>query len=359
MAFEVLGIDDSRWPDLVSEAAADIFYEPSYCRFLTEGTPHRPIMLLYEDDFGKVFDVTLEKAVSCLPFFADIAGQFSSCPVDLASPDYNSPVVLADSRDARELLLRYRRAVDNYCRESGVVTEFVRFHPLSGSTETCVQILEAHPAAEMLYIDLRSGYEQALRGYRKGHKSTIKKAGREGARVRFCANSDIDSLSKVYQLYTETMQRKDAKSVYLYGFDYFQNMIRYLGDRVLIMQSLAGEEIASANIFLLGRKHMWFKFSGLDQRYRASGVHTFMLDRAIYWACEHEYDYFMLGGGIEPGDSTYASKRGFSHLSACVSHVKKIHNEKMLNRLVDAKKTYDDKLGLPTRTTYFPSYWLS
>ena len=130
-------------------------------------------------------------------------------------------------------------------------------------------------------------------------------------------------------------------------------MIRYLGDRVLIMQSLAGEEIASANIFS-GRKHMWFKFSGLDQRYRASGVHTFMLDRAIYWACEHEYDYFMLGGGIEPGDSTYASKRGFSHLSACVSHIKKIHNEKMLNPARRHKKDIRRQAWIANKDHLFP-----
>ncbi len=355
MAFEILSIDDSRWPELVREASGDIFYEPSYCRFLTEGTPHLPVMLLYEDHLGKVFDVTLVKAIQSLPFFADIADQFPDPPVDLASPDYNSPIVIADPRDSAKLLQCYRRSVDEYCRETGVVTEFVRFHPLSESAH----LLETNPGAELLYIDLRPGYENAFHGYRKGHKSTIKKAAREGAEFRFCNSTDTDALAKVYELYIEAMQRKEAKSVYLHKFEHFQNMARHLGDRLLILESLARGQIASANIFLLGRKHMWFKYSGLDQQLRGSGAHTFMLDRAIHWACEQGFEHFMLGGGIEPGDSTHASKRGFTHRSACIHHMKKIHNEKAMNLLADAKRAYDSRLGLPTRTAYFPSYWLS
>jgi serine/alanine adding enzyme len=358
MSFEILAVDDSRWPELVRQAQADIFYEPSYCRFITAGTANRSIMLVYEDELGRVFDVTVEKPVTSLPFFADVADQFSRTPVDLASPDYNSPIVLAEPRNWGELLKRYRRAVDHYCLETGVVTEFVRFHPLSESTSICAQLLEVHFGAELLYVDLLDGYDKAYQGYRKGHRSTVKKAAREGAGFRLCASSDTDALAAVYQLYTETMQRKGAKSVYLHEFGHFQSMSRYLGDHIVIMEALARDQVASANIFFLGRKQMWFKYSGLDQRYRATGAHTFMMDRAIHWASEHGFDHFMLGGGIEPGDSTHASKRGFSHLSARVHHVKKIHDESALTRLVEAKKAYDSRRGLPTGTAYFPSYWL-
>ena len=359
MAFKVLGVDDSRWAQLVDKGNTDIFYETSYCRLLTEETPHRPTMLVYEDDLGTVFDVTVAKAISCLPFFADIGDRVPHTPVDLASPDYNSPVILAEPSDYDELLRRYRRSVDQYCSDTGVVTEFVRFHPLSASVAACPSNLEIHQGAELVYIDLRAGYEAAFHGYRKGHKSTIKKATREGCGFRFCSNDDGDAVARISQLYIATMLRKDAKSVYLHGADHFQKMISHLGSRVVMMQALAGDEIASANMFLLGRKHVWFKYSGLEQQYRSSGAHTLMLDRAIHWACQQGFDYFMLGGGIKPGDSTHASKRGFSHLSAPIHHMKKIHNKQIFNLLIDAKRAYDSRLGQPTRTEYFPSYWLN
>ena len=358
MAFEVLTVDDSRWPELVRQSKADIFYEPSYSRFLTEGTGHRPLMLLYEDELGKVFDVTMVKAISSLPFFADVAGLSGSSPVDLASPDYNSPIIMAESRDHCELLKRYRCSVDQFCTEIGAVTEFVRFHPFSESVALCASIMNVRTGAELLYIDLRAGYERACEGYRKGHKSTVKKAAREGATVCFPGPSD-NALKEVSRLYLETMQRKDAKSVYLHDDEYFQELLRYLGDRVLVVHSLVGKEIASANIFLLGRKYVWFKYSGLNPQLRSTGAHTYMMDRVIYWACEHGFDYFMLGGGIDPGDSTYAFKRGFSHLSAQVHHMKKVHDEKTFAVLCEAKQKYDSKVGHITRTDYFPSYWLA
>jgi hypothetical protein len=359
MGFEILGIDDGRWSELVRQAAADIFYDPSYSRFITGGTPHRPVMLLYEDDLGTVFDVTLEKAINSLPFFADIADQLPRPPVDLASPDYNSPVVLAEPRDSDELLRRYRRSVDHFCLDIGVVTEFVRFHPFSESLGVCTQFFELQPGAEMLYVDLRDGYEKAFQRYSRGRKSVVKKAGREGAGFRLSTSSDTDGLARVYQLYAETMQRKDAKSVYLYGLEHFQNMARHLADYIVIMQSLVRDQVASANIFILSRERMWLKYSGLDQQYRHTGAHTYMMDRAIHWACEQHCAHFMLGGGVEPGDSTYASKRGFSHLSAPVYHLKKVHDEATMNRLIEAKKAYDSRLGLNTGTAYFPSYWLN
>jgi hypothetical protein len=358
MAFDILTIDDNRWPELIKQSDADIFYEPSYCRFLTEGTQHRPVMFLYQDDLGQVFDVTLIKAISSLPFFATIADSLPHLPVDLASPDYNSPIVLANPGDFDEILRRYRHAIDAYCIETGVVTEFIRFHPLSESAARSAGTMEIHPGSELLYIDLTPGYEVVVQKYRRDHRSTIKRAAQNGASFRFCSSEDMDGLTRIHQLWTETMQRNNAKSVYLYSPEHFRKMACYLGDRLLMMESLVGNNVASIDIFLLGRKHMWFKYSGLDQRFRGSGAHTFMMDRAIHWACDQGFDHFMLGGGAKPGDSIHAYKRGFSHRSASVHHMKKVHDPKALALLLEAKKAYDSRLGLSTETDYFPSYWL-
>ena len=41
---------------------------------------------------------------------------------------------------------------------------------------------------------------------------------------------------------------------------------------------------------------------GLDQRLHDAVAHTFALDRTIHWAWRTGYEYFMLGGGMEPKD---------------------------------------------------------
>jgi hypothetical protein len=359
MPLEVFDLDDARWPQMIQRARADIFYEPCYCRFVTVDTSHQPVMLAYQDDLGEVFDVTLRKNIADLPFYADVAHQFARSPTDLASPEYNSPIVIAEPGAVGELLRRYRRAVDEYCLESGVVTEFVRFHPLSESATAFADLLDLHQAAEMVYVDLRRGYDSAFCGYRENHKRNIKKALKQGAMFRFCPSRDEEATSLLHKLWSEAMLRKDAKSIYHHPLEHFVGFVQALGDRALIVESLVDNDVASVDVFVLGRKHIWHKYSGLDQRFRVTGAHTFAFDRTIHWAWQAGYEYFMLGGGMEQGDSTYQYKYGFSHLAAPVRHFKKVHDQKALNLLLEAKSAYNTRLGLETKQQYFPSYWLA
>lgn len=359
MGLEVLRFDDPRWSSLVHRFQADIFYDRSYCRFLTDGSPHRPVMFFYQDDLGEVMDVTIEKEIASLAFFADVASSFSRPPVDLASPEYNSPIVMVEASAFPELLIRYRKEVDEYCRERGVVTEFVRMHPLSNSVSGLSAIFKLQQGAQMVYVDLREGYPPAFRAYRKGHKSAIKKAIRSGVTVEFCSQDDIATITALHRYYSDTMVEKEAKPVYLYSLDYFIQLASALQDRALLVRSMLNETITSASIFILGMRHVWFKYSGLNPAYRDTGAHTYAIDRTIDWASKNHFEQFMLGGGMQPGDSTYLSKVGFSHSIAPVHHFRKIHDETALATLVQAKNDYDRRQGKETRTDYFPSYWLT
>lgn len=359
MGLEILDIADPRWNRLAQRFQVDIFYDPCYCRFIASGTSHRPVMFYYQDNIGEVIDVTLEKDIASLPFFVDVAERFSTSPVDLASPEYNSPVVLAEPAARMPILQRYRQAIDAYCMERGVVTEFVRIHPLSDSIPALSEIFPLHQGAEMVYADLRAGYNEAYRNYRKGHKSAIKKAMRSGVTVEFRPSDDVGTIQVLHQLYTETMLRKQAKTVYLQPLEHFIELMRALDRRALLVRSMVDGTIASASIFILGHKHVWFKYSGLNPSYRDLGAHTYALDRTIFWAAENGHEQFMLGGGMQPRDGIYLSKLGFSHAVSSVRHFRKVHNEHTLRLLTQAKRSFDKRLGNVTREDYFPSYWLS
>ena len=316
-------------------------------------------MFFYQDDLGQVMDVTIEKEIAFLPFFEDVAMHFSQPPVDLASPEYNSPIVLAEPSAFPELLLRYRKEVDKYCLERGVVTEFVRMHPLSNSVSGLSALLTLHQGAQMVYVDLRQGHPEAYRAYRKGHKSSIKKAIRAGVAVDFCSRDYTVTISALHRYYSDTMHEKEAKTVYLYSVEYFIKLMAALQDRALLVRSMVNGTIASASIFILGSKHVWFKHSGLNPALRHTAAHTYAIDRTIEWASRNSYEQFMLGGGMQPGDNTDPSKLGFSHSIAPVHHFRKIHDERRLALLVQAKNDHDRRLEKETRTDYFPSYWLT
>ena len=94
---------------------------------------------------------------------------------------YNGPLVSSDPADYQELLRRYRKALDHFCSENHVVTEFIRFHPLYQHSETVSLIEELIPSPIWSILIFTNSHLAARKEERKGHKSTAQKAARESA----------------------------------------------------------------------------------------------------------------------------------------------------------------------------------
>jgi serine/alanine adding enzyme len=348
---EVFDLEDPRWANVVTDARADLFYRPEFCRFRFEGQEHRPVLFHYKDALGCVFDVTTIREVARLPFYASVADEFQRSPIDLASPEYNGPVVIGEPR--AELYARYKAAVNDWCHESGVVTEFVRFHPFAQEVDAALPVV-----SELVYADLREGYQPAAMRYSENHRRNVRKAARDGAKMAI-VEPDEARISQFSSLYLQTMERRQAKSVYLFQPAYFASMFRHLGSRAILVESYTGAgALASMAVFFLGDAHVWYMYGATIEAERAGGANTFMFDQLFAWAAERGYSWFVLGGGFQPGDGLYRFKLGLSPLSRPVRHLRKVHDATTLERLTAAKAAYDARHGRPPRTDYFPPYWL-
>ena len=353
MPFRVLTLDDAEWDSVVSEAGAPIFYSRAYCRFRLDPSVSRALLLLLTTPKGTVFDVTYARKIQTLPFFSSIASEMTMRPIDLASPEYNGPILMCEDSDRDELLAQYRQAVMGFCAQNSVVTEFIRFHPFRGVGPQ----LGATAAASVIYVDLRQGCEAAQRSYRKGHKSTIKKAEREGASARFAQSSEA-AVRSLARLHEQTMRERCAKSVDYRSEEFFCKMFGILGEDAVLVEAYTGSELVSASVFLRSANELWYLYSGSIQNLLKTGAQTFALDKTIQWAAAQGLEYVVLGSGAAPGDSLYLYKTGFSHLTAETMHLKVVHNAKLMRYLCEAKAKYNQAQLKPVRTDYFPSYWL-
>ncbi len=356
MPFRIIEADDPLWGQTLSRTSADISYQSAYGRFVSE-KPHRAVMLVYEDELGTVLDVTVVKQVSSLPFYRESGLVCEKPALDLASPDYNGPIILGSPAHHRELLIRYRHAVDSYCAEVGVVTEFVRVHPKLPTLNVLSELWELRSASELIYVDLSCGYDTTRRQYRKGHKAAVKKAVRLGVQVSF-VQPDAEHLRRFFDLYTASLTRNEAKSIYFLPLDYFFGVFRELGSNALLVEATVEDTLVSSNIFFASGEQLWYKFAGTAPALKHTEAHTFMVDRIIAWAADHGYRHLFLGGGFRPDDGPYKHKRGFSHLSAPVYHFKRVHAPAVMKMLCERKLEYDRRHGRLTRLDYFPSYWL-
>jgi serine/alanine adding enzyme len=359
MSFEVITPADSRWLSTISQSNAGIFYTPEYCG-LHRDQESSPAMLLYEDDLGLAFDVTALKDVSSLPFYESIAGQFAYRPIDLANPIYNGPVVVSTGADHHELLRRYRRAVDQFCADNHVVTEFVRFHPLYEHSQALSSVEELIPVSDILYVDLRNGYGAARKQYRKGHKSAAQKAAREGASWKMVEPTD-DYLATFVRLYEWTQQRNGTRSMYIQKAPFFRSLFNLLKGRALLVESYAHGEVVSSSIFLDDKTCLWYQYSGSALNLLGTNAHTYLMDKMVAWAAGKGISYLVLGGGgdpHDPADGIAKFKRGFSHLMGKVHQLKKVHHPVTLQTLLLAKERYNRSMDREVHGNWFPSYWL-
>ena len=91
---------------------------------------------------------------------------------------------------------------------------------------------------------------------------------------------------------------------------------------------------------------------------RGTHANCLVYDMICRWGAERGYQALFLGGGMTSGDALYRYKLGYSPLSAPVRHLRKVHDAVALAKLALAKAASDPRLQKPTRSDYFPSYWL-
>lgn len=359
MSLDVITVEDPRWASTLSTSNAGIFYTNDYCG-LHQEKDGSPAMLRYQDNLGVAFDVTFFKNIAALPFYQEIAGQFAYRPIDLANPVYNGPIVVSAEADRFELLRRYRKALDQFCADNHVVTEFIRFHPLYEQTAQLSRVEELIPVSDILYIDLRQGYEAARKRYRKGHRSAARKAAREGASWSFVEPDDTH-LGTFTRLYEWTQQRNGTRSVYLQKESFFHSMFRALTGRALLAESYSRGSVVSSSIFLDDKTSLWYQYSGSNLSLLRTNAHTYLMDKIAGWTAERGISYLVLGGGGNPHDPTdriAKFKRGFSHLMGKVYQLRKVHHPATLQALLLAKEHYNRRQGREIRSDWFPSYWL-
>lgn len=357
MPLEIIELGDPRWRELIVRSNADVGYCEEFCRFRLKESNARALMLYFEDELGTVFDVTLEKDISTLSFFAAMADQFNAKPVDLASPEYNGPLFIGNPSQPDELMRRYRLSVDNYCENHQVVTEFVRVAPMLPSSEALAQVESLQSVSEMIYLDLRGGYENARKNYSSKRRQELNRAARGGASMKIVP-ANQGNISRFAELYESSMDRKKTKSVYFHSREFFSELFKTLGDRALLVEAYAGDRLASSTIFLLGQKRVWAQYEGTVYELRDTDANLYKTDRMIAWSAEHGYDYFMLGGGFYSQDGPYQYKMRFSRTTAPIRQLRKVHDQLLLERLLGAKAEYERERGRVARTDYFPSYWL-
>jgi hypothetical protein len=218
---------------------------------------------------------------------------------------------------------------ERWCTERGIVSTFIRYHPLFENHR------QAAPSVHASYAGATVGWPLAgdlLAGMHGKHRNTIRKAERAGVAVEV-AVAPAD-LAGFVDLYEQTMRRQQAREYYFFPAAYWEQLVK-LGDRLVRFDATNGGEPIAAALCLRGDRWLHYHLGATDDAARDLGASNLLLYRAALWGQEHGLEEFHLGGGAGGReDSLFAFKQRFSPNGAREFWVgKAVHDEDAYCRL--------------------------
>ena len=367
MQFEVLsaeGVEGARWSALVQSlgpAQRDIHFIPEYGKIYSKTYGFEPLLALYGDGSSYVMQPFVKRPLNNLPFLIEQGIGALYC--DIANPyGYGGAVCHTDSpAKAADLFRQFNKSFIAYCRTEGIASEFTSMHPLLGNHALLVDAGEIIPVKqkEVVFIDLTLDETALWQGVRKGHKSSVKKAIKNGVRIEKVDPTEAN-FETLNRLYYQTMERNNATERWIFPKDYFRNCLEMLGpQRVSLFFAYVGNEVAVATILMHDFDTVYYHFSGSDNNFYELCPNNLLVYEIALWAKRQGYKYFHLGGGVSSAqnDPLYIFKSGFSDGRASLYSYSRVLNEQSYEQLCALKKEYELKMdGKERESDYFPLY---
>jgi serine/alanine adding enzyme len=247
-----LGVEDVYLRREYVESACTI--EPGTPTFLSEGDAVFPCILR---QFRGAFDVTT-------PY------------------GYGGPVAMAEDAQA------FYGAYQEWCRERGVVSTFVRFHPLYANQRYARIAVE--PLGSTVAWRLQAG--DLFARMHSHHRRVVRKAQRAELEVGVEESPPLEEFAALYE---RTMARLDADAFYLFTPEYWAS----LGALPLLLVSARREgELLASVLCFTAKPWLHYHLGASSDEGRRIGASHLVLYEAADWARGQGYELFHLGGGV-------------------------------------------------------------
>ncbi|MGH3017413.1 MAG: GNAT family N-acetyltransferase [Gaiellaceae bacterium] len=307
------------WDELLAQLdCADAYLLRAYLEASCVLDPGEPVLL--EDD-GVVM--------------ACIVRAINASESDVTTPyGYGGPVG-AGSHD------RFYEAYEAWCRDRGIVSTFIRYHPLFENYSSALRASYSSPTVGWL---LDGDLLASIHGK---HRNVVRKAQKAGVAVDVTAGPD--DLSAFVELYEQTMERRNAAGYYFLPPEYWERLTELEGNLVRF-DALAGGDVVASALCLRGDRWLHYHFGATADSARDLGASNLLLYTAALWGQTQQLEEFHLGGGAGgKQDSLYAFKERFSPRGRREFWVgKAVHDEDAYRRLCGgAEIDYDG---------FFPAY---
>lgn len=329
-----------EWNDVVrSFPNHDVYYLSGYCKAFEVHGDGAPELLYYEEGMLRAIYVYMKR-------------QIASGMVDTVTP-YGYGGVLFDGDTSTQNIELFGKAFERQMQNDGVVSNFVRYHPVLKNAGPMKQISEVIDLGKTIAIDLSSP-EIIWENIHSKNRNMIRKAEKNGIEIKH--GKGMDLLEKFMEIYNKTMDKDHAEAYYYFKLPFYESIHNDLFDNYEMFYAEYEGKIIAMSIMIFANGRLNYHLSGSDIEYRNLAPSNLLLYKAALWGCEQGMKTFHLGGGVGSGeDNLYKFKAAFNKISDYQFSIgKQVFDKRAYDELVKRRKETD--ANFDESSHFFPLY---
>ena len=330
-----------QWDTVVrSFKKHDVYWLSGYVKAFHIHGDGDPLLFYYESAETRGINVVMKRDVANDKNFIGKLpqGQF----YDFASPyGYGGWIIEGNNPD--EVFSEYF----NWIIENGVISEFVRFHPIIQNHTICSSFYTVVQLGSVVHMDL-STPEVIWNNIISKNRNMIRKAIKNDIKIYNGRFPEIyESFRKIYE---ETMNRDNAEDYYFFKTPFYQSLLEDIPQNSQVFWAERYGQVIAASIMIYANGYMNYHLSGSLREFSSLAPSNLIIYEAALWGCANGYKTLFLGGGVgSDEDSLFKFKRSFYKGELNSFYIgKRIYREDIYSDLVQKRKNL--------QSSFFPLY---
>ncbi|MCP1154194.1 GNAT family N-acetyltransferase [Peribacillus frigoritolerans] len=347
----VITIDEiEKWGNIVkSFKDFDVYYHSGYTRAFKIHGDGEPTLIYYEDQDIKAINVVMKRDISMDSRFT---GKIPpNTYYDITTP-YGYGGFLIEGKVTEESLKSLDHEYSSICKNEGIISEFVRFHPVLNNSENVNDIYDIYRLGKTITMNLYS-QDQVWSNITSKNRNVIRKAKKSGVEIYWGRQPKL--FDEFINLYNATMDKDNAKDYYYFKKEFYDSILHDLKYDSLMFYAVYEKKIIAMSMILYSNQQMHYHLSASDREYLHLAPTNLLLYEAACWGCENGFKTFHLGGGLgSKEDSLYKFKKAFNRNSDSIFSIgKKVFDQEKYDELVTIRSK---EVNFDIEIPFFPKY---
>ena len=239
---KVYGLEQAeQWDAVVrSFKEYDVYWLSGYVKAFQIHGDGDPLLFSYEDEVTRGISVVMKRDIAKDEHFKGMIEEGKY--FDFATP-YGYGGWIIEGEDTDKLFKAYSAWVER----NGIISEFVRFHPMVKNHDACNPFYEVVQLGEVVHMELSSP-EDIWNNIISKNRNMIRKAIKNGVVIYNGRFPDI--YEKFRMIYNGTMDKDEAEDYYYFKEPFYESILNDLSVNAQVFWAEKDDQVIASSIML-------------------------------------------------------------------------------------------------------------